>query len=236
MQHGRNRTAACVSSMTTFQKIMSTALNIPSGRWRASMWIVYIITLWPVLKTPQCNGSSKPLGGRTKCAASRPALLLGSSTAPVCRRISPCVTGGLQRIKTLSFVYISLEHQRCFGFIVSGNTAAVNVSWMHVLLRRSRSSVGGTLGEPGIEHAHWKPLSLGNPPTPATSSRSPPCFSSICPRASLLGLSCVNGNHTTTGSGSLRWFHQKPFPLLTSKPQHGCGRFINYHCNITIFF
>lgn len=171
MQHGWNRTAACVSSTTTFQKIMSTALNIPSGRWRASMWIVYIITLWPVLKTPQCNGSSKPLGERTKCAASRPALLRGSCTAPVCRRISPRVTGGLQRIKTLSFVYVSLEHQRCFGFIVSGNTAVVNVSRTHVLLRRSRSSVGGTLGELGrgvegvSEHARWKPLSLGNPPT-----------------------------------------------------------------------
>lgn len=29
------------------------------------------------------------------------------------------VTRGLQGIKTLSFMYISLKHQRCFGFIIS---------------------------------------------------------------------------------------------------------------------
>lgn len=48
------------------------------------------------------------------------------------------VTRGLQRIKTLSFLFVSLEHQRCFGFIISGNTRVVNVSEMHVLLKRSR--------------------------------------------------------------------------------------------------
>lgn len=45
------------------------------------------------------------------------------------------VTRGLQRIKTLSFLFVSLEHQRCFGFIISGNTRVVNVSEMHVLLK-----------------------------------------------------------------------------------------------------
>ena len=60
-----------------------------------------------------------------------------SSTDPFLPEYKSLVACGLQRIKTLSFMYVSLEHQRCFGFIISGNTRVVNVSEMHVLLKRS---------------------------------------------------------------------------------------------------
>lgn len=77
-------------------------------------------------KTPECNSSSKPLGEKIKYAArqqgsgpARPPLHHGSFLP----EYKSLVTCGLQRIKSLSCMYVSLKHQRCFGFITSGNTS-----------------------------------------------------------------------------------------------------------------
>lgn len=115
------------------QKIMSTALNTPCGRVRASMWIVYIITLWPALETQQCNDSSEPLGGEKEKEREReqhpflaPTL---RSTNPVRwrGRESPCHRRLTQIWHAEFLCSLSLEHEGCFGFIVSGKDRK---SWM----------------------------------------------------------------------------------------------------------
>lgn len=143
-------------------------------------------------KTPECNGSSKPLGEKLKYAARQqgsalvlpPLSLQHRSFLPEYKSLVTC---GLQRIKTLRFMYVSLKHQRCFGFIISGNTRTVNVSEMHVLLKGLRV----------LYVEQWKAKTWSwNRGHEASllkgsfwlSSRTQPYFSSICPRASHLGL------------------------------------------------
>lgn len=99
------------------------------------------------------------------------------------------VTCGLQRIKTLSFMYVSLEHQQCFGFIISGN---INYKCFRdaCLIEKVLEFCTWTSGKQDLERGQ-RSLSIFAERIFLVIPLSQLYFPSTCHDASNLGLKCV---------------------------------------------
>lgn len=149
-------------------------------------------------KTPQCNSSSKPLGGKIKCAAWQqgcgpvllPLLLQQGAFWP---EYKPLVTCGLERIKNMKFhvyfsqtskmfwIYHFRKHKSCKCF----RDACFIEKVLRVLYCRWNSGEQDRELEQGSVSMFAERLLL-------VIFLPQPYFSCICPHASLLGRSCVN--------------------------------------------